>query len=558
MRHIVEHYLEGHEDALKEYVIGVEVFERGSSFDPRTDTIVRVDARRLRRKLQQYYSTDGLHDPVCITSEPGSYAPVCSLRDGNGDSLAAPPPTDAVSRIAVAPFLNIGGDPGNDPICDGFTEELINALAQIPELRVTARTSSFLLKSKNLEIGEIGERLKVGLIVEGSVRRADDKLRVTAQLVSVSDGCHLWSAAYDRRIDDLFAIQEEIANRIAGALLIRLSAETRSSLFRGRPHRREAYELCLKGRYFWNRYQPESCWKAIEYFERAIALEPDYALAYAYVAQSFCYLTFLGVRSGNLRQRAEAAARRCLELDATLFDCQMAVGGVEGLISWKGGSAGSKRLEWARELDARQALLNPCFHMFLATTGQVERGLATIRQALEIDPFSMILHDNLGLTLYCARRHEEAIAQLRDTLEMAPDFLVAQQHLGLALAALNRFDEAITLLRKGLARSGSHFLFTGILGHCYASCGMNEEAEQLLAELAEQPAQEFALSMQSAVILSALGRPDEAFERMRNAAEERSSLFLWLRVWALFDNLLADPRARSFLDRTMPAALAKA
>ncbi len=333
LRFSVEYALRGEPAPLKEYVIGVQVFDRGESFDPRTDTIVRVEARRLRAKLKEYYATEGRHDAVAIElSEKGYRAvfkgrtrrplervgrhwkPVLAgallLAAGLAAWRLALPRRTASDSIIVLPFANLSGGTENEYLSDGLTEEILSTLAAVPTLRVVARTSAFQFKGRSGDVRKIGKELGVGRILEGSVRREGRRIRVTAQLINVADGLHLWSKIYDREGSSLLEIEQEITRAVVDALRIELrqgGAETTNP---------QAHELYLKGRYFWHKMTPEYLQKSMRTLEEAIALDPHYAAAHAGLADAYGYWTNLELEPpGESMAKAAGEAQRALELN---------------------------------------------------------------------------------------------------------------------------------------------------------------------------------------------------------------------------------------------------
>ncbi|MBI3696829.1 MAG: hypothetical protein HY238_18580 [Acidobacteria bacterium] len=310
LRFTVERALRGEGDRLKEYLLGVEVFDRRSSYDPRIDPIVRVEARRLRSKLEKYYETEGRGDPVRIDFPKGGYSPVLRERD-----RAAPAPERRT--IAVLPFANLSSDPENEYFSDGLTEELIQALTKVEGLRVVAWSSAFQFKGKARDIRQVGRQLSVDTVLEGSVRRADDRLRITAQLVDVSDGRYLWSQIYEREMKDVFAIQDEISRAIADTPRIKLTG----ALVKPYTVNLEAYNLYLRGRFNWNKRTEEGLRKAIEYFEQALAGDAQYAPAYCGLADCYSMLGQYGLSPPReVMPQAKAAATRALDIDEALAE----------------------------------------------------------------------------------------------------------------------------------------------------------------------------------------------------------------------------------------------
>jgi TolB-like protein len=353
LRFIVEQALAG--NPLKETLLGVEVFGRSPSYDPRLDGVVRVEAVKLRSRLKDYYETEGAADPVRIELPKGGYLPCFeALQNPPVEPIAEAPPTPRrrawwtdwrwstplfalvvlaagyllvrkshpspatpdSSSIAVLPFVNLSSDKENEYFSDGLTDDLINALTQVRGLRVVARGSAFQFKGKNPDVRAVGRQLNVAAVLEGSVQRSGDRLRITAQLSTVADGYHVWSQTYDRRFADVFAVQDEISRAIVGALEVRVSSDPGRRLVQSSTQDLEAYNLYLQGRFHLNKWRPEAARKGIEYFEQAIAKDPGYAPAYAGMADCYTWLGVFGWSAARQAMpQARQAANHALQLD---------------------------------------------------------------------------------------------------------------------------------------------------------------------------------------------------------------------------------------------------
>ena len=368
LRFVVEQALAGNQ--LKETQLGVEVFGRSPSYDPRLDGVVRVEAVKLRSRLKEYYETEGADDPVRIDLPKGGYLPSFEALPSQPDeTVAAPqgrvwwtdwrvivpplalalivvgyllarrsrprPASPDSSSIAVLPFVNLSSDKENEYFSDGLTDDLIDALTKVQGLRVVARGSAFQFKGKNPDIRTVGRQLNVATVLEGSVQRSGGRLRITAQLSSVADGYHVWSETYDRRLADIFAVQDEISRAIVAALEVRVAGHPGGRLVQSSTQDLEAYNLYLQGRFHLNKWRPESARKGIEYFAQAIAKDPGYAPAYTGMAD--CY-TWLGVfgwsEARQAMPQARQAANRALQLDETLAAAHVSLGYVKALYDW--------------------------------------------------------------------------------------------------------------------------------------------------------------------------------------------------------------------------------
>ena len=339
LRFIVQETLKGRGAQLKEYLIGVEVFDRESSYDPRTDPVVRGEARRLRAKLMEYYEHEGKDDLVRIHLPKGSYSVVFQASsvitpiELSPISIKAAPA--GAKSIAVLPFLNLSPKPENEYFSDGLTEEIIHALGKVNGMSVVARTSVFQYKGRAYDIRQIGEQLRVQTVLEGSVRTSGERLRVTAQLVNAGDGYHLWSETYDRKMVDLFAIQEELSGAIVGTLQILVGPGELPTVRRPSSNM-EAYHLFLKGRFSLQKRTEEGPRRGIEFFEQAIELDPAYADPYAGMAECFSLLTHKGLEMPrNVMPKAKSAALKALALDPQVPEAHIAMGFVRSTYDWE-------------------------------------------------------------------------------------------------------------------------------------------------------------------------------------------------------------------------------
>jgi TolB-like protein len=399
--------LEGRGHHLKEFVIGVEVFDKTDKYDPRMDPIVRVEARRLREKLRKYYETEGREDPLYITFPTGSYVPLIEMRDVVALSPAGA--SGAENAIAVLPFANRSSDQENEYFSDGLTEELINALTKVEGLRVVAWSSAFQLKGKARDIRRIGEQLRVRAVLEGSVRRTADRLRITAQLVDARNGHYIWSETYERALKDVFAVQDEISDAIVGALRIKLVGRAGRSLVTRYTQNLQAYHLYLKGRFYWNKRTEEDFYKALGFFEQTIQIDPMYAPAYSGMADAYIMLGEHGsVPALSVIAKAKCAASQALAIDPSLAEAQVSLGSVAALYEW----------DWrTAERHFRRAIeLNPSYptahhwygYDYLTPLGRLDEAIAELEQAHRLDPLSLIIATSLGTIYDMARKHERA------------------------------------------------------------------------------------------------------------------------------------------------------
>jgi len=456
-----------------------------------------------------------------------------------------------VPSLAVLPFANLSADKENEYFSDGLTEDIIDALTQVPGLRVMARTSSFAFRGKEQDVREIGARLNVEHILEGSVRRSGNRLRVTAQLVTASDGYHLWSQRFDREMTDVFAIQDEISQAIVEKLRVRLTGDR--PLVKRRTENLAAYDLCLKARYHIYKLTQEGREAGRRYCEQAIALDPSYAMAHVVLAESYFWDGLWG--SMDSRQgfsRAKSAALEALRLDDTLADAHSALGCVlgSGEFDWQGAEREFRRAE---ELSLPYAAAAYdyawCFGMyFLLPLGRGEEALTEMRRALERDPLDPFYNSLAGYVLYALRQFEPAAAQLRHTIDLDPTFFFAHWFLSLLHAREGRIGEAIAASEKANEFSGGTAITVGDLGKVYALAGRTREARQLLEELTNRRQSTYVPASAFLFVHGGLGEREEALEWMSRGVDERDPILMTsLRLSPSYDPLRSHPAYQALL-----------
>jgi TolB-like protein/Tfp pilus assembly protein PilF len=442
--------------------------------------------------------------------------------------------------VAVLPFANTSGDPGDEPFSDGLTDELIGALSQVSGLKVSPRTSAFALKGRGLGVRAVADTLGVATVLEGSVRRAGDRLRVTAQLVNAADDGVLWSETYDRERRDVFGVQEEIARAIVGALRVRLGTGTGEPLVRRATADLEAYELFLKGRYFWTRRTQESLPHARRYFERAIARDPAYARAYSGLASTYVLLGVFGHRPPHeVMPHARAAAAQAVALDSTLAEAHAALGHVRYMYDWDWAGAG-RAFERALALDPEYGTGWLLYGIQLLQQGRLAEAEPALERARALDPLDPSTSLSLGRLHLSARRGDHGVAMLRAALELNPEFSFAHQQLGHAYLAQGRATEALAAFRRAAALSGVRD--SAHLAHALAVTGERGAAGGVLRELLASSGRRYVPPFGVAVAYAGLGDVDAAFRWLDRAVEERSSFVTGAKTLPAFDRLRADPR----------------
>lgn len=456
---------------------------------------------------------------------------------------ASPVDPSSYNSIAVLPFVDMSPDGNTEYLSDGMTEELINALAQVNGLRVASRTSAFAFKGRNQDIRDIGQKLNVDAVLEGSVRSAGNQLRVSAQLVSTENGYHLWSKTYQREMRDVFAIQEEISRAIVNTVQGRLAQQRSTPLVQSHTDDLEAYQLYLQGRYFWNQRdnsqrREETLRKAISYFQAALQRDPNYALAHSGLADTYASLP-PGMSRDEAYARAKVAALRALKLDETLAEAHTALARILVVQEWDWQRAG-REYQRAIELNPGYATAHQWYGMYLTSLGRLDDAIAELNTAQQLDPLSLAVNNDLGRALYYARRYDEAIEQYRKTIQLYPSSADAHLNLALAYAEKSLLESAIRELHTWTELSGDEP--RALLGYTYAAAGRRDEALRILAALEERAKTGNVSPTSMAVIHARLGNHDRAFALLEQAVRERSPFVLFLKVHPRLDPLRTDPR----------------
>jgi len=451
--------------------------------------------------------------------------------------------------IAVLPFVDDSPEKGHEYLCEGIPNTLINALNNIQNLRVPARTSSFSFAGKSLDIQGIGQKLNVENVLEGSIQVIDNNLRVTASLIKVKDGFQLWNATYDRKLEDVFAIQDEIAQAIVRALKIKLLGEQEERLVKRYTENMEAYKLYLEGLYYWNKRTGKDLNKAIELFSKAIATDSNYALAYVGLADSYSLLSFYGnMHPQDVYPLAKVAATKALEINENLAEAHNSLAYVYERYdwNWKGAEAEFKR---ALELNPNYATAHFWYGELLVHFGRFEEGIREMKRAVELDPVSLIINASLGWAYTFAGQPDQAIAQLQKTLEMDPNFAYARMLLGFANSAKKNFSVAIDEMKKARELSGDATLMLAFLGDAYAVAGKPEEARGILEELKARSGKEHVSAYWRARVYASLGDLDKAFELANEAYEGRDEVLILIKIDLCFVSFHSDPRYKALLKK---------
>ncbi|MBV8570490.1 MAG: winged helix-turn-helix domain-containing protein [Acidobacteriaceae bacterium] len=453
--------------------------------------------------------------------------------------------TGRIDSIAVLLLDNYSGDPGQEYFCEGMTEELISALSKISSLRVISRTSVARYRGARKSIPEIARELRVDAVVEGSVMRCDQKVRITAQVIGALDDRHIWSGRYERELRDILQLQAEIADSIAGEIHKLVDPELRPAM-RMRQVHPQAYEACLKGNYFRDKATPADLQKSTEFFLQAISLDPAYAQAYADLSESYFYLGLFGVAPcSEAFTKARANALRALQLDETVVAAHNALAAIHILDwDWAAAEAACSR---AAKLNPGDARTRAHFADYMSIRGRHDEAIEEYRRALELDPISRVRLGHFGLILYRARRYEESICQCLNALEIDPTYANALWFLALALEQKGRLTESVAKLEKAVSQSeGLHY--RALLGRAYALAGDRARAENTLYELKRVSQSKCVSPLDIAVVYHGLGDLTSTFEWLEEAYRQRVFRLIELTL-PMFDSLRFDPRWQELVRR---------
>ncbi len=482
-------------------------------------------------------------------------------------SIAAPAPTPAASgvwpapavaipakSIAVLPFENLSEDKANAYFAEGVQDEILTRLAKVADLKVISRTSTQHFKSSPENLPEIAKQLGVAHILEGSVQKANDQVRVNVQLIKAATDAHLWADTFDRKLTDIFAVESEIAQTIADKLQAKLTGSEKTSLAKKPTSNPEAYELYLKGRFFWNKRTAADLRKSIDYFNQAIAKDPDYASAYAMLAQAWILLpAFNGGAPKECGPPAEAAIQKALALDETSSEAHVALGAFRANFQFNF-SAAKTEYERALQLNPNDATAHHWFaDDVLEPLGESVQGVAEMRRALELDPLSLIINATMGDALMRAGRLDEAIVQLRKTIEMDAGFGNAHRTLGQAFELKGQMPEAVAEYQNAIALDEDP-TGLGLLGHLYGTIGRKDEATKILGQLRAMRERQYLDPYYLAIVYLGLGDREQALTALEQSFDDRNGNELeYIRVDPFLDPLRGDPRFEALAEKIVPA-----
>jgi TolB-like protein/Tfp pilus assembly protein PilF len=454
----------------------------------------------------------------------------------------------AIDSLAILPFINTGGDPNTEYLSEGFTENLINSFSQFPSLRVAPRSLVFSDKGRQTDPSKAGRDLKVGAVLMGRVTQRGDSLNVQAELIDVGKVAQIWGRQYNGRFSDIIQVQDEITKGVAEKLHLQSIPDQRR-LAKRSTENTDAYQAYLKGRYYWNRRTEQTLKRAVEYFQKAIDLDPSYALAYAGLAD--CYIVYSEYEVEAPRDsgpKAQAAAAKALQIDDKLAEAHASLAFNKMQYEWDWASA-KRGLERAIELDPNYATAHEWYSIYLESTGHTEEAVVSARRAQQLDPLSLIITAQLGQALVFAWRHDDVILEVRKALEMEPNFARGHFFLGMAYEQKRMYREAVAEFQKAFDLSGGSTYALGALGHAYAMAGNRDEALHALADLAEISTRRYVAPFHAALIYTALGEKDRAFEWLSKALDDHSSRLKLLKVDPRFASLHDDSRFGTLLQR---------
>jgi len=469
-----------------------------------------------------------------------------------------PAPVKIVPSIAVLPFLNLSSDKENEYFSDGLAEEIINALTRVPNLRVAARTSAFAFRGATQDVKQIGETLNVLSVLEGSVRKSGNRVRISVQLIGVAEGNNLWSERFDREMTDVFEIQDEISQNIVGKLKVKLTSQSGSGERLGAPglvvkrftENFEAYNLYLKGRYELYKMTREGLDTSKQLFEQAIRLDPNYALAYDGLAYCWYTESFLGfVAPREAMPKARNAVRRAIELDDTVAEAHATLGVILAVYDWDWSGA-ERELLRSIELNGASPVSRDLYAFYyLRPVGRVDDAIVELQNALSLDPLSILFRVHLGFLYYLQHQYEYAIAQFRKVLEMSPQYYLAHAMMGPVYSQMKDFPKAFDCFAKARVADADSKFVDSLEAMTLAKAGRREEAIEMLESICVRAVNDYISPVSIAYICTALGHTDRAFENLDRAIYDRDPNVVGLKSNPIFEPLRGDPRYKALVSK---------
>ncbi len=518
------------------------------------DELQRIVQNALQKDKEQRYQTAGelLSDlKVLKQSLDFELEPERSnlrLKTTSTRRLGRSAKTKAIKSLAVLPLTNVSDDPNMEYFSDGVTESIINALSQLPNLRVVARSTVFRYKGQESDPKEVGQQLGVRAVLTGRVRQAGDELMIAAELIDVTNDAHLWGEHYSRKLSDIFAVQEEIAKEISEKLRLKLTPAEQKRLTMRSTESAEAYQLYLKGRFFWNKRTQEGLRQSMAYFQQAIEKDPTYAAAYAGISD--CNTVFVvrhGMSSKEGLPRAKAAAMKALEIDNALAEAHTSLAHAM-LHDWEWAEA-EREFQRALELNPGDASAHSFFAEYLLAVERIDEAIEEIKKAQEIDPLSLIINTIVAWAFYFAGQYDEAIIQCHKALEIDSSFSWAHYRLGQAYEGKEMFAESIAELEKAKELYPGNTEILAALAHAYAASGSKTKAQEILHELQEESDRGSCSAYDIALIHSGLGDNDQAFHWLEKAYQEHDGSIIHLKADPRLDGLHSDSRFTELVRR---------
>jgi len=468
---------------------------------------------------------------------------------GLRDRLMFRPPPAKVGSLAVLPLENLSHDPEQEYFADGMTEALITDIAKIRTLRVISRTSVMRYKGTKKPLSQIARELKVDAIVEGSVQRSGNQVRIDAQLIDARNDRNLWTESYQSDLSDVLSLQGNVARAIAGEIRVQLTSEERAGLSSARTVKPDAYEAYLRGLYSLNKRTPSDLQNAIGSFQKAFDLDPTYALAYSGLAEGYTLLSVYGeIVPRAAMPKAKAAAHRALEIDNGLAEAHAVLADVEWSYDWDVAAADAS-FQRALQINPSYATAHQWYALYLSNLGKNEQAIAQINRAQELDPRSLIIQANVGWCYYAAHRYDEAIEQLKKFTESEPNFWLVHSILGQVYLSKGNLPDAIRELELADSLSPHTMRNMALLGATYALAGRRAEARKLLDELISLSKKRYIAPAYMAIPCIGLGQKDQAFDWLEKAYDDRSDWMVLLQTDPVFDPIRSDPRFRNLLHK---------
>ena len=507
-----------------------------------------LSGNRRQARRQYQLCVESLRRELDAGPEPATVALNRQIESGLFSGRAAIDTSGTIESIAIIPLLNESGDPEMEYLSDGLTENIINNLSQLPALRVMAWGTVARFKEREVTPAEIGRALGVRVVLTGRMVQLNERLIVRAELIDAADGAHLWGEAYDRKLTDIFAMQEDIAREISRNLRLKLTGEEKQRLTKRHTDSTTAYQLYLRGRYFWYKRTEPDLRKGIEYFNGAIEEDPSYAAAYDGLSGSYALLALRGiVPHQEAFRRAKAAARKALEIDDSLGEAYASLAHIR-LHEWDWAGL-DEEFKRALKLNPGHAIAYHWYSEYLTAMGRADESVEIVEQAKEIDPLSPITWVGIAGSLYFARRYDEAIKHLQEGFEVNPNHFLLHLAQGRLYVQMGMYEEAIAVMQKAVSLSGSSTEALTGLARAFAAAGSSVEATKILDKVVAQSATHYVSPYSIAKVFASLGEKEQAFTWLAKAYDERHPDFIELKVEPGLDNLHDDARFADLLRR---------